>query len=308
MKTKRIIVYFCLLLLLAGTIAWAFLCGASTISWSHLNSRQLMILFNIRLPRITAALIMGGGLCVSAALLQASLRNAIADPGIIGLSASANFFAVIAAVLFPAFWSLRLVFALGGSLLSFACLLLWQKRLRPDQLIIAGVALNAVFVALQELISPDKSLASLATSSWNTVLIPALIILICLIIIVYVLPAANLLKVSDAELKSLGQRPELLRAVLLILAAIIAAVSTVSIGVIAFIGIIVPHIGRRLVGHDYRQLIPFSFLAGSWLLLFTDTWGRLVVSPNELPASLLLALVGGPFLIYLLTKRRDRHA
>lgn len=116
------------------------------------------------------------------------------------------------------------------------------------------------------------------------------------------LPWANYLKLSDEELRSLGVPATLLRGVLVLLAVLLAATATVSVGVIAFIAIIVPHIGRRLVGSDYQQLLPFSLLSGAWLLLFTDSLGRILVLPNEIPASVILAIIGGPFLIYLLLR------
>lgn len=307
LKQKQAISYLTILILLIVTIIFAILFGASAMTWNKLTAQELMILFNIRLPRIFAALICGAALCTSGALLQASLRNNIADPGIIGISSNANLFAIFASLIFPNIFGLRLVFAICGSLITFILLSLWQKRLPSDQLIIAGVALNAVFLALQNLISPNKSLAALSTSTWASLLLPAILILFTMIIAIYLMPWANYLKVSDTELQSLGQRPQLLRGSLLLLAIILAALSTVCVGVIAFIAIIIPHVARQLVGHDYRQVISFSILSGSWLLLFTDTIGRLIVLPNEIPANLILALIGGPFLIYLLTRKERQH-
>lgn len=301
-KRKIIISYLTVILLLILTVLFALTHGASNINYAQLTPKSLLILFNIRLPRIFSALIAGALLCVSGCFLQAGLRNPIADPGIIGVSAGANYFAVLATFLFPGLFQARLALGLCGSLLVFGLLLLFQKRLNPASLIIAGVALNAVILALQNVLAGEKELASLATSNWTTTSWLAGVGLLTLIIAVWLLPWANYLKLSDEELRSLGVPAALLRGVLVLLAILLAATATVSVGVIAFIAIIVPHIGRRLVGADYQQLLPFSLLSGAWLLLFTDSLGRILVLPNEIPASVILAIIGGPFLIYLLLR------
>lgn len=236
-------------------------------------------------------------------LLQAALRNPIADPGIIGVSAGANLFSVIAALMLPSMFVWRLGLGLVGSLLVFVLLFMMQKKMSPEQLIIAGVALNAVLLAIQEIISPNKTMASLATSNWTGTFFLAILGIATLIVVVFFMHWANFLKVSDEELRSLGVNPGFVRKVLLFLAVVLAATATVSVGIIAFIAIIVPHISRFLVGHDYRHIIPFSFFGGSLVLLFTDSIGRVVVLPNEIPATTILAVIGGPFLIYLLARR-----
>ena len=184
-----------------------------------------------------------------------------------------------------------------------------QKNLDPYRLILVGVALNAVFTALGNLLNPNQNAFSLATSTWTTTLFLAVITLLGLAGALVISPFANYLKVGDRQLQTLGLSPKQLRISLLSLATLLAASSTACIGILAFIGIIVPHHARFLLGHDYRQLVPFCALGGAELLLLTDTIGRLVIAPNEISANIILAIIGGPFLIYiLLGRKKDAHS
>ena len=114
---------------------------------------------------------------------------------------------------------------------------------------------------------------------------------------------ANYLKINDEELTSLGVSAKTLRLVLMLIAVILAA-TTACIGVLAFIGIIVPQVARLLLGYDYQKIIPFSIFAGAWFLLFVDTIGRVITAPNEIAANIILAIVGGPVMILILWKRQ----
>lgn len=293
MVKKKFHVYLILCLLLVGTIYFALTTGAS-----GLNSYNLI--FNIRLPRIISALLAGGGLAVSGAFFQAALRNPIAEPSLLGVSSAANLFALVGGLLLPNFFTAKLLLAVLGGCLAFLALSSFQKNLDPYRLILVGVALNAVFVALGDLLNPNQNANSLATSTWTTTLFLAVLVIVSLILAILLSPWANYLKISDQQLQNLGLSPRLLRLSLLSVATLIAATATASVGILAFIGIIVPHHARFLLGHDYRDLIVFCALGGGELLLLTDTIGRLIIAPHEIPANILLAIIGGPFLIYIL--------
>lgn len=300
MLTKKTTAYLILTLLLAITIAWALTSGASSRGLADLN-----ILFNIRLPRIISALLGGAALAVSGAFFQAALRNPIAEPALLGISSAANLFALIGGLLLPALFSAKIIAAILGGCLAFLTLASLQKNIDPYRLILVGVALNAVFTALGNLLNPNQNAFSLATSTWTTTLFLAVITLLGLAVALVISPFANYLKVGDRQLQTLGLSPKQLRISLLLL----AASSTACIGILAFIGIIVPHHARFLLGHDYRQLVPFCALGGAELLLLTDTIGRLVIAPNEISANIILAIIGGPFLIYILLGRKtDAHS
>lgn len=300
MRTKVTTASLCLLLLI--TILVALTNGASAVNLFHLTTTSANTLFTIRLPRVIAALVAGATVSVSGALLQAALRNPIADPGIMGISSGASLFALLGGLLVPGSFLARVGWAFLGGLVAFEVLVRFQPRLDPYRLILVGVAINAFFTGISDLIPslPGTSTTSLATVTWSGATTLAILGLLGLIGAVILAPWGNYLKVSDPQLVTLGQNPCRLRTGLLLLAVFLATTATATVGVLAFIGIIVPHAGRQLVGHDYNRLLPFTMLAGSWLLLFFDTLGRLVIRPSELPAAALLAVFGGPTLIMIL--------
>lgn len=291
-----------------GTLFFALTHGASQLHFSAMTSSDVNILFNIRLPRIISALIAGSALSVSGAFFQASLRNPIADPGIMGVNSAACLFQSLAMLILPGIFFTKIIFAIVGGLVAFSLLLFFQKQMNPYRLIIVGVALDAVFSGINQILSA-KSAVSLATATWNSTFYLAILGIVGLIFAILFVQWGNYLKVNDLHLKSLGLAPQKMRLVLMLIATILASIVSATIGMIAFIGIIVPQIGRQLVGHDYRQLLPFIIFAGSWLLLFVDTLGRTINPPNEIAASVLLAIIGGPFMIFILyrTSRGESH-
>ncbi|MBW4803187.1 FecCD family ABC transporter permease [Loigolactobacillus coryniformis] len=298
--------YSILLVALMALVAFALLQGATTVSLSHLAGQQFNTLFNIRLPRIIAALVSGAMLAVAGAFFQAALRNAIADPSILGIAAGANLFQLLGGLLLPALLFNKFIFALLGGLVAFLLLLQFQKQMDPYRLILIGVALNAMFVGIQQIFTPttgSSTTTTFATSTWTTTLFLVILGIIGLMLALLLAPWANYLKIGDAQLKTLGVGVTWVRLILLLLAVYLTSTVTASVGVLPFIGIIVPHISRYFVGHDYRQVVPFSVLAGAFLLLLSDTIGRLIVIPNEITAATILAVIGGPFLIFILVRQ-----
>lgn len=305
MKKKVIWINLILAVLLISTIFFALTHGASNFSMQKMTNSQLNILFNIRVPRIISALVAGASLSVSGAFFQATLRNPIAEPGIMGISSAASLCQLLAVIILPEIFFGKIIFAIIGGLLTFGLLLLFQKKMTPYQLIIIGVALNAVFTGMQEVFTNNQNSGnSLATSSWGSTMYLLVIGIIGLIFAICFMNLANYLKVNDEELTSLGVSAKTLRLVLMLIAVVLAATTTACIGVLAFIGIIVPQVARLLLGYDYQKIIPFSIFAGAWFLLFVDTIGRVITAPNEISANIILAIVGGPVMILILWKRQ----
>lgn len=310
MKKRTIFVNTLLIVLLIVTIAWALTSGASKTKLTDLSNQDLNIILNIRLPRICSALIAGAALSVAGLFFQAAFRNPIAEPGLMGVSAAAGLFQTLFALVFPTFFIGKTLFAAFGAIVAFLILIQFQKMLDPFRLIIVGVALNAVFTGISQILGANNS-SSLATSTWTSALILCIIGIIGLIVALVLAEWANYLKVSDKQLSSLGMSPKMIRLVLLLIGVILAGVSTASVGVISFIGIIIPQVGRQLLDHDYQKLVTFSVLAGSWFLLLIDTIGRTIAAPNEITAGVLLAIVGGPAMIGILlslNRKGKRHA
>lgn len=304
--------YSILLIALVSLVAFALLQGATAVSLAHLDDQQFNTLFNIRLPRIVAALVSGAMLAVAGAFFQAALRNAIADPSILGISAGASLFQLLGGLLLPALLFNKFIFALLGGLVAFLLLLQFQRQMDPYRLILIGVALNAMFVGIQQIFTPPTTSSAgstFATSTWTTTLFLVVLGIVGLMLALLLAPWANYLKIGDAQLQTLGVAVTWVRLALLLLAVYLTSTVTASVGVLPFIGIIVPHVSRYFVGHDYRQVIPFTVLAGAFLLLLSDTVGRLIVLPNEITAATILAVIGGPFLIAILAQQRGQvHA
>lgn len=293
---------------------WAFVVGPSQQgipqTWQTLVSGHQTTYFNtlinIRLPRIVATLISGAMLAIAGTFFQATLRNSIADPSILGVAAGADLFTMFGSFIVPSLLFKNFVFALIGGLIALFVLVQFHSITNPYQLILIGVALNTMFVGIKTLfIQPNVQLttANFSTITWTTTM-PLLILgMIGLMLSIIVSPWANYLKIGDTQLSTLGLPVAQIRFVLLALSVYLTSCVTAGAGVIPFIGIIVPHISRGLVGHDYREVVPFATLLGATLLLLIDTIGRVIIMPNEIAAVTLLAIIGGPTLIFILARR-----
>lgn len=308
------------ILLLITTLFWAVQAGSLSISISEFikglftgGNETVDVIIDLRFPRIIIALLAGAALSVSGLLLQAVMRNPLADAGVIGISAGAKFFSFVIILFLPElyFW-LPLFSFIGGAL---ACLLVFLFSYRSDfnplRFIIIGIAINAVFTGLSDALSSQVALissqtasntASLAMKKWSdveTLLIYVAIGLIC----AWVLSKwCNVLGLENKMARGFGVPVNRTRILLALIAVLLASITTAVVGVIAFVGLLVPHIARKLVGGNYQILVPFSILFGALLLLVADTIGRTLFAKMEIPASVIMLIIGGPFLIFLMRK------
>ncbi|MBF2474733.1 iron ABC transporter permease [Listeria seeligeri] len=308
------------ILLLITTLFWAVQAGSLSISISEFikglftgGNETIDVIIDLRFPRIIIALLAGAALSVSGLLLQAVMRNPLADAGVIGISAGAKFFSFVIILFLPElyFW-LPLFSFIGGAL---ACLLVFLFSYRSDfnplRFIIIGIAINAVFTGLSDALSSQVALissqtasntASLAMKKWSdveTLLIYVAIGLIC----AWVLSKwCNVLGLENKMARGFGVPVNRTRILLALIAVLLASITTAVVGVIAFVGLLVPHIARKLVGGNYQILVPFSILFGALLLLVADTIGRTLFAQMEIPASVIMLIIGGPFLIFLMRK------
>ncbi|MBC1884388.1 FecCD family ABC transporter permease [Listeria seeligeri] len=308
------------ILLLITTLFWAVQAGSLSISISEFikglftgGNETVDVIIDLRFPRIIIALLAGAALSVSGLLLQAVMRNPLADAGVVGISAGAKFFSFVIILFLPElyFW-LPLFSFIGGAL---ACLLVFLFSYRSDfnplRFIIIGIAINAVFTGLSDALSSQVALissqtasntASLAMKKWSdveTLLIYVAIGLIC----AWVLSKwCNVLGLENKMARGFGVPVNRTRILLALIAVLLASITTAVVGVIAFVGLLVPHIARKLVGGNYQILVPFSILFGALLLLVADTLGRTLFAQMEIPASVIMLIIGGPFLIFLMRK------
>ena len=273
------------------------------------------IVVNLRLPRIILAILVGASLAAAGALLQSVMRNPLADPGTIGVSAGAGTAATTILLLFPNLTASVPLFAFGGA--ALACVLIytmaWKEGVDPTRIILSGVAINSVLGAYNSLLqlmnsdSLEGVLAfmngSLSGRSWYQVRLLAVYAAVGLALAFLCIKSANALQLGDEMAKSLGVKVNGSRVLLSGVAAFLAA-STVSVaGMIGFVGLVVPHIARILVGSDYKAMLPTSVVLGAVVLLAADTVGRTIVPGIEIPVGIVMAVCGGPFFLYLLRKR-----
>ena len=274
------------------------------------------IVVNIRMPRTALAILVGASLATSGALLQAVLRNPLASPGLIGVISGASLSAITIMLLFPALTALVPFVAFIGGLVATLLVftLAWKKGMSTIRIILAGVAVNAMLgggTSLLSVLYSDRIQGvimwlngTLAGKSWDQVKLLLPYVAVGLLVAVLSVNVANSLQLGDEAAKNLGVRLNLARIVLCSTAAFLTGISVAVVGIIGFIGLIVPHVSRLLVGSDYRFMLPSSAILGAVLLVSADIVARTVFSPIELPVGVIMAVLGGPFFLYLLRKVR----
>ncbi len=273
---------------------------------------NVAIVYDLRFPRIIVALLAGSALAVSGTILQAVMKNPMTDPGIIGISSAASFVGSLVLILLPSYYYLTPLFSIFGGLFAYFLIytLAWDWGVRPVRLILVGVALNMTFVGISQGLKVmmggnlTKVQAiiegNVAQKTWSDVRILAIYVGIFLIISLFTIKSCNLLNLEDKTAKSLGINVNRDRFLLALVAIILASITTAVVGVIGFVGLLVPHIGRLLVSGDHKFLIPFSAILGATMLLLSDTLGRVLAYPYEIQAAVLMSIIGGPFFILLL--------
>lgn len=273
--------------------------------------------FDLRFPRIFIALLGGAATAVSGVLLQAVMKNPLADPGIIGISSGASLAAVLITAFFPALYFFTPMFAFIGGMIAFLLVysISYKGGLSPLRIILVGVAVNAMFTGLMSAFNSGTGSnysgvasivnANITMKTWDDFQTLAIYTVIGLIASFFVTGQCNLLSLEDKTARSLGVNVTQSRIIISVIAVLLAGISTAVIGPISFLGLIVPHIARLLVGSNHKVLIPYTILLGAFTLLLADTVGRTVAAPYEISASIIMSVIGGPFFILLL--RRSKH-
>ncbi|MFF2909223.1 FecCD family ABC transporter permease [Paenibacillus sp. NPDC057934] len=323
-NTRRILAFILAPILLLLACLYGLTYGSVSISpgevWAILlgdrPETSSLIIMDLRLPRVLIGLLVGACLAVSGALLQGVMSNPLADPGIIGVSAGGGLAAVIAMVVLPQYSYLLPAGAFLGSFLAaiMIYLLAWDSGASPMKIVLAGVAINALLGAAMNgfmVVFSDRVQAvlpwlsgGLSGRSWHHLGFAAPYALIGLVLSLLAIKPANLLLLGDDSARLLGLRAEVSRFLIILLAALLAGTAVSVAGLVGFVGLVVPHAVRLLIGGDYRFLLPVSMLGGGALVVFTDTAARTWFDPVELPVGILLAGVGAPFFLYLLRRRR----
>lgn len=319
-RTTILLIYILLFfsLLLAIAVGSVYIPLREVISSLFLNMDDVnhTIIFDVRLPRVLVALIIGTNIAIAGALLQAVMGNPLADPGLTGVTTGAAMFVLFIMLVMPEHTALVPIAAfLGGIIAAIGVYILaWQKgNLTPIRIILAGVAINAIcggVIGFLTIIYSDRLPSalqwlngSLAAKGMDSLwpLLPYSII--GWIFVVLFIRKTNIIRLGDETASNLGENVNAIRIILSLIAVFLTAISVAIVGVIGFVGLIVPHMGRMLVGSNYKYLISASMGLGALTLLIADTVGRTVFAPLDIPAGIFMAVIGGPYFLYLMRGR-----
>jgi len=296
--------------------------GSSTITMQQIvdillnpgTDPRSQIIWNIRMPRTIVGALVGINLSLSGAILQAIMRNPLADPHIIGISSGAGLAGVVIMILFPALEYLITPVAFIGAMLAAVCIyiLAWKNGIKPVRIILAGVAVSAFLsagISGLMIFYSDRvhgalmwMVGGLAARSWPHVQIILPYAVLGLVLALASAAYLNILQLGDEMARGLGVNVEVTRIILTAIAALLAASAVSVVGLLGFVGLVVPHAARLLIGSDYRFLLPASALLGVAIVTLSDTFARVVFAPIELPVGIIMAFLGAPFFLFLLRR------
>ena len=310
-----------LLLVLAGA-ALSVMLGSVAIPPAEIASAlqgagagtHEQIFMNIRLPRTLVAALVGVNLALSGAILQAVMKNPLADPHIIGISSGAGLMGILVMLLKPEAAALvtpaAFVGAMGAALLIY--ILAWKDGIRPIRIILAGVAVSAFLgagISALMILYSDRvhsalmwMVGGLSARSWPHVSMLWPYTLGGGALALFASRQLNILQLGDEMAKGVGLAVEQTRLILTAIAALLAASAVSVVGLLGFVGLIVPHAARLMIGSDHRFLLPASALLGAAVVMMSDTLARVAFAPVELPVGIIMAAIGAPFFLFLLRR------
>ncbi len=298
---------------LSALFDWLPLIGGE----SSLSATQQSILFEIRLPRLVLGMLVGASLGMAGASYQGVFRNPLADPYLLGVSAGAGFGAVLALgfgldLSWGPFDTVPAAAFLGALIAVLASMAIARGgSASPATLLLGGVAMAALFSAAQTYaisrLSETRArevlswlFGQLNTTGWKQIWLLLPYVAVCGVVLFVHRRHLDVLRVGDDEARTLGLNPARSRLVVIVAASLLTAAAVSVSGLIAFVGLVVPHIVRLLVSHSYRVIVPLSALAGAGFLAFADIGARTLLAPSELPVGVVTAFVGAPFFAFML--------
>ena len=323
---KKILAFSLTAVLLAALFVFSINTGSLSVSPGQLlrglfveYDPEVATVYDLRFPRIFISMLGGAATAVSGVLLQAALKNPLADPGIIGISSGASLAAVLITAFLPQLYFFTPMFAFLGGLAAFAMVygLSWKGGLSPLRIILVGVAVSAMFTGLMSAFNSGTGSnysgvasivnANITMKTWDDFKTLAIYSAAGLIASLFVARRCDLLTLEDKTARSVGLNVAGSRMAVSLTAVLLAGIATAVIGPISFLGLIVPHIARLLVGSSHKVLIPYSILLGAFVLLLADTAGRTNAAPHEISASVIMSVAGGPFFILLLRRSKQNY-
>ncbi len=286
-------------------------------TWEQLDHN---IVWGLRFPRVCLGMIVGASLAVCGVTMQALVRNNLADPFILGVSNGAAAFATLG-MLFGAFsflgtYSLPISAFIGSAITIVFVYMISRVRGRVNitQLLLSGVAISMIMDGITSVIklSAPNALGlhnaefwmsgSLASAKWAYLKLPLIVLLFCMVVLMVNYRGLNLLLLGDESAGALGINVSRLQKLLVLIASLMAGVTISVSGTIGFVGLMVPHFTRLLVGGDHKKVLPISAILGGILVIWVDVAARMLIAPEELPVGILTAIIGGPLFIWMLKK------
>ena len=322
MKMRRVLLTLALLLVL---VAVAGLCiGSVRLSLAQITSALMgkgdesanIILWQIRLPRVLAGILAGIGLSVSGVLLQNVTSNELASPNVIGINSGAGLAVILLLTFVPHISALLPVVAFVGAFGVALVILLASNRFGSSKTIIllVGIAVTTVlnaFISLLSLLDDGVlsqynyfTVGSLKAVSLSELVVPAFVVAIAFFVAVIMSGKLNVLCMGDELAQSLGVRVKIVRIVCLICASASAASVVSFAGLLGFVGLVVPHIAKTIVGQNPKKVLPVSAFLGAIVVTLADMLGRTLFAPSEIPVGILMSLVGAPYFLILLCRRK----
>ena len=330
MKKNKIFVIIFSIIILIFSFVISLCLGAEKIDFSLLlkdffnNSQnpelnfQKIILFKLRLPRSLLALLTGILLAGSGAIFQMFFRNPLAEPGIMGLSSGATLGAVFAQVLgisLPfTFISAFIGAIFSGLIITTICMTKMSTK-NNVMILLCGTALGTLYSSLSSaiLLTSNKELHSIYTwilgsfngRGWNELLFILIPSILSIVIMIFIAPVLDLLSCGETTALTLGVEVKKLKILVIIAAAFAVSASVCAGGTISFVGLIAPHIARKIIGPKAKNLVVYSMILGGILLLLADTLARTIIAPSELPTGIITSILGVPFFLSLIAKKEN---
>ncbi len=273
-------------------------------------------IMTLRLPRTLADIIVGASLAVCGAIMQGTTKNPLADSGLMGISSGATFSMAVVLALFPYFtyFQMLLISFVGASVttgLTYFVASTGRRGMTPQRLVLSGISISMLFGAMSSFLSIKYHLGhslmyftagGTAGAKWEELAIIMPFFVIGIIVSIMLSPSVTMLSFGEEVALGLGLNIQKIRVISTLVVLVLTGLSVVVIGPISFVGLIVPHMIRYLVGVDYRYIIPASLLYGAVLTVFADLVGRLINKPFETPIGIIFSLIGVPFFLYLVKK------
>jgi iron complex transport system permease protein len=283
---------------------------------SNTSSDEILIIREIRLPREIGAVVVGAALSVAGAIMQGLTRNPLADPGLLGLTAGAKAALALSIAFIPAlnYYGIMVACFIGaavGAIMVFGIGALKKGGFSPLRIVLAGAAVSAFLFAVADgiglyfKISKDVSMwtaGGLIGTNWNQLQVIAPFVLAGIVISFLCSRQLTILSLSEEVAVGLGQKIMAVKTILFIVIILLSATSVALVGNIAFVGLLVPHIVRTIVGTDYRFILPMSAIVGASFMLFADTVARMIHAPYETPIVAIAAVIGLPFFLMIVRK------